>query len=225
MLTLVALAVFAQAGPGPDAYTRYFYPLSPEIRSPRIEVDASAMPEETAWVRAAGTLASEWFPEICKLLSTRGFKPPRVVRLVVKPNIGPPAYTAGNTITIKGTWIRDHPDDFGMVIHELTHVIQAYPDSDKTPGWLVEGIADYGRWWRYEPEARRPRIDPEKSKYTDAYRTTAYFLAWVSQRYDKRLVPMLDDEMRHARDPIPVFKQLTGKEPGDLWTEFVATKP
>jgi hypothetical protein len=66
-------------------------------------------------------------------------------------------------ITISGKWITEHPDDLGMVIHELVHVVQGYPNSRHKAGWLVEGIADYIRWWRYEPEAPRPRIDPAKS--------------------------------------------------------------
>ena len=32
-------------------------------------------------------------------------------------------------------------EHFGVVIHELTHVIQAYPAAGDKPGWLVEGIA------------------------------------------------------------------------------------
>ena len=37
----------------------------------------------------------------------------------------------------------EHPEDTGMVIHELTHIIQNYPSPD--PGWVTEGIADYIR--------------------------------------------------------------------------------
>jgi len=33
---------------------------------------------------------------------------------------------------------------FGMVIHELRHVVQSYHRGN-TPGWLTEGIADHIR--------------------------------------------------------------------------------
>jgi hypothetical protein len=111
------------------------------------------------------------------------------------------------------------------VIHELVHIVQQYPNSRFKQGWLVEGIADYIRWWRYEPESPRPRIDPEKSKYTDAYRTTAYFLAWASRKYDMRLVPALDRALRAGEDPMPKFAQYTGKDADALWKEFIASKP
>jgi len=45
----------------------------------------------------------------------------------------PPAVTSGATIQISVDWITKHPDDFGLVIHELTHVIQNYPSQSETP--------------------------------------------------------------------------------------------
>jgi len=142
---------------------------------------------------------------------------------VIKKEISAPAWANGGTITISGKWITQHPDDLGMVVHELTHVVQSYPGSKSTPGWLVEGIADYIRWWRYEPEAPRPKVDPVKSKYTDSYRTTAAWLAWTSRKYNMGLVPALDRSMRKGEDPMPLFEQLTGKNADDLWSEFAAS--
>jgi len=147
---------------------------------------------------------------------------------VFKKKIDVPAYASGGSITINGSWIAQRPDDLGMVIHELVHVIQQYPNSRTKPGWLVEGIADYIRWWRYEPELHagtgRTKIDPEKSKYTDAYRTTAMWLAWCSRKYDMRLVPALDKALREGQDPMPRFTELTGKSADELWKEFVAAQ-
>ena len=55
-------------------------------------------------------------------------------------------------------WISDHPDDFGMVIHELIHVIQAYPAAGDKPGWLVEGIAAWcAHSTRHCATARTPK--------------------------------------------------------------------
>jgi hypothetical protein len=107
-----------------------------------------------------------------------------------------------------------------MVVHELTHVVQQY-HGEGQPGWLVEGIADYVRWWRYEPDSPRPRFGP-KATYHDSYQTTAAFLAWVSYHYNEALVPSLDRAMRANQDPVPVFQQLTGKSPDDLWREMVS---
>lgn len=232
MLSVFAFVVLPLALAGAQsgaALDRYVYPLAKAPATPPVTVDASDFPEGQAWGEAAKKLAEAWFPRICELLATEDFKPPAEIKLVIKKEINVPAYASGGTITINGKWITQHPDDLGMVVHELTHVIQQYPNSRTKPGWLVEGIADYIRWWRYEPEYHavrgRPRIDPEKSKYTDSYRTTGYWLAWAGKKYNQGLVPALDRAQRKREDPMPVFEKLTGKDADALWKEFIEGKP
>jgi hypothetical protein len=108
-----------------------------------------------------------------------------------------------------------------MMIHEMTHLIQSYGGRGNKPGWLVEGIADYIRWWRYEPEAPRPRINPERAKYTDSYRTTAAFLAWAVHKYDRALVRKLDGAIREGKYDPSLFEQSTGKTLDALWEEYM----
>lgn len=200
--------------------SRHVYPMAPPHKAPAFAVDVSAAPEAAAWAAEAKLLSEAWFGHLTSLLSTVGATYPREVKLVFKPDISAPAYASGDTITINSTWIRNNPHDFGMVIHELVHIVQQYPRNPKNVGWLVEGIADYLRWWRFEPEAPRTIITKE-SKMTDGYGRTAYFLAWAGKRYDLSLVPKLDKALREARDPMPVFEAVTGKSADDLWREFV----
>jgi hypothetical protein len=227
--TCIAGICFSQSASIPPQLSRFTYPLSRAIPCPPVSVDTSDMPEQKAWGETAKGLVEAWFSKITELLSTEDWKAPKEIKLVIKKEISAPAYTSGNTITINGKWITQHPDDLGMVVHELVHVVQSYPGSRTKPGWLVEGIADYVRWWRYEPEYfathGRPRIDPEKSKYTDSYRTTAYWLAWCSKKYDMGLVPALDKALRNREDPMPLFAKLTGKDADALWKEFLESKP
>lgn len=208
---------------------RFVYPLAKSLATPPVVIDVSDFEAGRQWAEQAKALVEQWYPTVTTWLATEEFKAPAEIKLVFKRDLNVPTYASGGTITINGKWITDHPDDLGMVIHELTHVIQQYPNSRTKPGWLVEGIADYIRWWRYEPEAqstpRTPRLNPDRAKYTDSYRTTAYWLAWASKKYDLRLVPSLDRALRKREDPMPVFKSLTGKTPDELWTEFIATKP
>jgi hypothetical protein len=220
MLTALIAAAVTQTF---DNLSRHVYPLSDSKKAPNVVIDVSDYPESKAWGEAAKGVVEKWFPIVCTLLSTADYKVPREIKLVIKKEISAPAWAAGNTITISGKWITQHPDDIGMIVHEMTHVIQHYPDG--APGWLVEGIADYIRWWRYEPEAPRSKIDPARAKYTDAYRTTAYWLAWVSRKYDMSLVPQLDLAMRKHEDPMPLFAKLTGKDADALWQEFIAALP
>ena len=224
LLLVVALPLGLHAVPTgeDDPLARHIYPLSPALKTPPVTIDVSDAPHTKAWAEKAKALVETWYPIVTSLLATESFKPPKEIRLVFKKEISAPAWASGEEITINGKWITDHPDDLGMVIHELTHIIQAY-SWNRTPGWLTEGIADYIRWWRYEPEAPRPRVDPVKASYKDAYRTTAAFLAWSSRKYDMRLVPALDRAIRERRDPLTEFTRLTGKDVDALWAEYVAT--
>lgn len=109
------------------------------------------------------------------------------------------------------------------MIHELVHIIQSYPRSRDKPGWLVEGIADYIRFWRYEPEAPRPRINTDKSSYRDSYRTAGAFLAWIAWKYDRRIIQTLDHALRTGTYHEDLFLQATGKPLDPLWDEFAAS--
>lgn len=221
---LVAALTAARADVDPEL-ARHVYPLAPPKPAPKMVLNVSDFPESKKWGETAIVVMRDWFGPITSLLATQDWKAPKELRLVIKKDLSVPAYASGGTITVNGKWITAHPDDLGMVIHEMTHVIQSYPNSNKTPGWLVEGIADFTRWWRYEPEAPRPKLNYDTAKYTDAYRTTAYFLAWLTHHKDARIVPALDRAMRRKEDPMPVFEQMTALTVDELWKEFIATKP
>ncbi|WP_075162109.1 basic secretory protein-like protein [Chthonomonas calidirosea] len=184
-----------------------------------VSVDASEAPDLGPWLQQAKDLCEVWYPRIVKLLASPGFVPPDHVTLRFR-NMDGVAYTAGDVITISADYVRHHPDDLGMVIHELTHVVQSYPSSNA--GWLVEGIADYVRFFFYEPKAPRPYINIEKATYHDAYRTTAAFLAWATSKYDKHLVQQLNQALREGKFDISLFQKYTGRDVDTLWNEFIA---
>ena len=186
-----------------------------------ITVDTSQAPDLAAWGRRAGELCAEWYPKICALLPSDGFTPPSTVRLRFRDGRGVAA-TGGGTISVNAIYVRRATNDFGMVIHELTHVVQSYPRGN-TPGWLTEGIADYIRLSHFEPQARRPRINPEKASYTDSYKTTAIFLEWVEKKYDEQLVRKLNLAAREGKFQIELFKDYTSKTVDELWAEFADT--
>ena len=115
----------------------------------------------------------------------------------------------------------------GAVVHELVHVVQQYGGGRgeaPNPSWLVEGMADYIRWFKYEPKptGTRPR-NPDKANYSDSYRTTAGFLNFVIEKHDKDLLPKLNVAMRQGKYSADLWKEYTGKTPEELWKEYVAT--
>jgi hypothetical protein len=195
------------------------------VRAPKIVTDTAAAPDLAEWANYAATLMTEWYPVVWGLLGTEGQTPATEIKVTFQLKQDAPAYATGGGIFVSVPWVRSHPDDFGMMIHEMTHLIQSYPgrkptDTGDAPGWLVEGVADYVRWWRYEPEAPRPRLTA-KNKYTDSYRVTAFFLAYLTQKYDRALVQKLDRALRTRSYTPAFFEQATGKNLDDLWAEFL----
>ena len=99
------------------------------------------------------------------------------------------------------------------MVHELVHVVQQIHNRH-SPGWLIEGSADYIRWFQYEPESKRPRPDPRRAKLTDGYRTTAAFLNYLCGKYDKNIVTKLNAAMREGELHGPDLQRAHRQEPG-----------
>jgi hypothetical protein len=192
----------------------------PRPAAVRVTLDTAEVPELADWADQARRLVVKWHPLIAEMLKSDGFTPPAEVKLVFKKDMKGVAGTAGTTIFIAADWVKQHPEDTGMVIHELTHVIQSYPKYD--PPWLVEGIADYVRFYHFEPRTKLPRIDPAKARYQDGYQTTAQFLAWAERKYDKALVAKLNRALRQEKYKDELFQTYTSRSLDQLWAEFVA---
>ena len=127
----------------------------------------------------------------------------------------------GGRITGSTKFFKAHPDDLGAMIHETVHVIQRYR-SRNNPGWLVEGVADYVRFFKYEPGKIGP-INAQTARYNGSYRVTARFLAYVAEKYDKDLVLKLNKAMREGTYKEELFKELTGKTVQELDEEWRAS--
>lgn len=184
-----------------------------------VRVDVGEAPELAAWAERAKGLVEVWHPRIAELLASDGVRPPGEIKLVFKKEMQGVAATSGTTITIAANWVKQHPDDYGMVVHELTHAVQAYPRAEA--GWLVEGIADYVRFFRFEPQARLSPVDPARQSYRDGYRTTAMFLAWVESTHDKEIVRKLNEALRRSQYRYELFQEYTGKSLDRLWADFL----
>ncbi|WP_395737318.1 basic secretory protein-like protein [Prosthecobacter sp.] len=183
-------------------------------------VDTNDVPDLKDWGNKAGTLCVEWFPKIAALLPSEGFVAPKEVTLYFDPKMKGVAHAVGGKITIAAVFVRSHNDDWGMVIHELTHVVQAYPNGG--PGWLVEGIADYIRIVHFEPKAPRPKLT-RLASYKDAYKTTAMFLEWIEKQHTPGLVVKLNAALRKGAYRDELWSEITGKTVDELWAEFVKT--
>jgi hypothetical protein len=175
------------------------------------------------WTGKATQLVVEWYPLFDKLFETEGFVPGKEVTLVFRKMDGV-AHASDTTITISADWIRRQPGDFGMVAHELIHVIQRYPGG-RGPGgipfWAMEGIPDFARHAYYEPDVLMRPVNLERAKHTDAYQITGGFFMWIEHVYDKEFVSKLNRHARQRTWSDDVFEKYTGKDVETLWAEYI----
>lgn len=186
-----------------------------------VVLDTSQIDTVSTFAQKAQKVANEWYSRTAIILGVDITKAPKHISIVIDLNMDGIAATAGDQIRVSARYIQEHPEDVGLVVHELTHVIQSYPKYD--PVWLIEGIADYVRFYNYELPSQRPHPDPMKAKCTDSYRTTAAFLDWVVNRYDHKLIQKLDRALKEDTYTPELFKHITGKDLDELNAEWLAS--
>ena len=86
-----------------------------------------------------------------------------------------------------------------------------------------KGIADYVRYFKYEPKPTPPKVS-SKANYKDGYKTSATFLAWMEKTKDKDIVRKLNDLLRTGKYKEEVFKEWTGSDLETLWKDFIAAQ-
>ena len=189
----------------------------------QIVVDYSTAPECEAFATKAKTIAEEWYPKIHEILFGKEVPlPARSIRLKFEPMKGV-AHATHDGIHISAEWVtKKAPDDYGMVVHELTHVVQDYKGGGEF--WLTEGIADYVRYERYEPGKQKWKLDPEKSSYKQGYGIAGAFLAWLEKNKNPNIIRKLNAASRDRSYKREMFKELCGADVDTLWKEFLAAQ-
>ena len=189
----------------------------------KVTLDITEVPHLKKWGEEAETLLVEWYPRINNLLPSKGYKVPQTVTLKIRKSDKGVGETGGTLITLSSNWIETHPDDFGLVIHELVHVIQAYPSGDSM--WLTEGIADYIRWGIYEGKEQawfpRPKV---KQGYKKGYQVTAGFLLWLESDISPGIVKKLNTAKRNRKYSANLFHIETGQTLDELWDVYISQK-
>lgn len=197
-------------------------------------MDTSAAPDLSEWANnELAAVVREWYPKLVKLLPSPGFEAATNVTIRFRESMGrTPASAGGGRVNCNAEWFRKNlkGEAKGAVVHELVHIVQAYgrarrenPDATRTPGWIVEGIPDYIRWFLYEPRAKGAEITHRnlaRARYDGNYRITANFLNWVVEKYDKDLIQKLNIAARAGKYSEQLWKEFTKKslqELGDEW--------
>jgi hypothetical protein len=181
-------------------------------------LDVADAPEMREWAEKVVRVCERQYPMICDVLASDGFRPPTRLHMALKTDYNGVAAAGGGRIVGSVKYFKAHPNDIGAMVHETAHCVQDYR-ARRLPGWLVEGIADYVRFWKYEP-GTAGRVLPERARYDGSYRTTAAFLAFVSEKYDPNLVTKLNALLRENRYDPGAWKALTGKPVEELNQEW-----
>ncbi len=192
----------------------------PAVKVTRVQIDASASPEHAAWAESTEKLANEWYPRLGNLLASEPSVVLPTVRVRIDPTYDGVAAASGAEIRISSQWVKTQPDDArGVIIHELVHVVQAYPENRE--GWITEGIADYLRCAIFEakPLADFPR--PAKdAAFREGYKTAAGFLLWLESGPAPGVVRRLNAALRKGTYDGNTFSQATGSTPEELWKRY-----
>lgn len=202
----------------------------------RITIDTCETPDLTEWSKTVlSPIVREWYPKLVQLLPSDGFEAPTNVSIRISDKVKGVAETSGSRIGCAAEWFRANlkGEAAGSVVHELVHVVQDYgygrrnnPQATRSPGWLVEGLADYVRWFLYEPQSHGADViwmrqrKNLRLRYDAGYRITANFLDWVTVNYDADLVKHLNAAMREARYREDLWKERTDHSLHDLAAEW-----
>ncbi|KAA3438795.1 basic secretory protein-like protein [Rufibacter hautae] len=146
------------------------------------------------------------------------------VTFIIDPAYQGVAAASDGIIRYSPFWMLQHPGDIDVVTHEVFHLVQAYPH-DAGPGWLTEGITDYVRYkfgvdnagggWSLTP------FSPQHH-YTNSYRITGRFLAWVEKNKNPKIVDNLDSALRKKTYTPELWVKLTGKTVDELWQQYAS---
>jgi Peptidase of plants and bacteria len=164
------------------------------------------------------------YPKIMALLSNPDA--PKSVVFEFQANYPyPAANTNYKTLTFDIGWMKAHPLDTDIVIHESTHLVQA--GRGQVPSWVLEGTAHavlnlYGR-----PADRTDwglPIHYDGRPYTDGYGAAAAFFKWVDAVYRQHQPRVIEAIYASANDrpyQDSLWVELTGKTVETLWSEYL----
>ncbi len=190
-----------------------------------VEIDCSESPESQEWAERAKSRVLYWYPKVVALLdgeeAVDRIPDDFTIKLSFKDMDGV-AYAMGRSITVSSRYIKRNPKDFGLVVHETTHVAQAYPNCREV--WAMEGETDYIRY--YITEARTKNhwgVDPNRSKYTDSYGVTAAWYDWMIKNVDDQLIQKIHRVFRIQGSIERFFVEEYGKSCQELWDEFISS--
>ncbi|GAA5122367.1 hypothetical protein JIN84_09885 [Luteolibacter yonseiensis] len=207
----------------------------------RYTLDATEAPDLQEWCgKHLIPVLDEWYPKIIEMLPVDGITPSHDITFTLKDSTnlpghlkGVPAYASGNSVVFNINFMRAEKsgEAIGAGIHEIVHVVQFGGNREQAaerkrvkrpPTWVTEGVADYIRWFLYEPQSKGAEIterNVRRAKYDDSYRVTGNFFDWVIKNHEKDLMRKLN-VATHEGYSEELWKEWTGKTLEELGADW-----
>ena len=223
IIAIALVATIGHATPSPTFAQEHQDADKPDAPEPfTLTITGEIDDDSSEVVGRLTTLFYQCYPELVERFEDPEKPAAREVRIVMETAMRVPAYCNRDEIHVSVDWLRKHPEDIGLLTHELTHVVQSYGRAG--PSWLTEGIADYARL-RYGPEDQPgwslPEQLSESQSYKDSYRVAARFLVWLDDRHPDA-VDQLHRKLQHREYDSKTFEALTGDSLDTLWDQCVS---
>ncbi|PWS26903.1 secretory protein [Pedobacter yonginense] len=144
------------------------------------------------------------------------------VTLSIDINYPRVAISGNGKILIGAVWMQKHPEDTDLVTHELVHIVQDFKALG--PEWLIEGLADCGRFEYGLNNAAAawslPSVHPLQS-YKIGYRVAARFLLWLNKYQESTTIFQLNTALKYDTYSEQTWKEITGKSLDELWALYL----
>jgi len=191
----------------------------------RVTLEYAKAPDCKVFAWKGKALIEEWYPKISDILFGPNHElPGDSVTLICEP-MQSIAYTdiRKNRIHISAEYIKANPEDYGMVVHELTHIVQHYAKLQREQVWLQEGIADYVRHKYFERDIENlaAAVDSTRDNYRTGYRVTAAFLFWLENNSNPAVVREINRGCRDGHCTVELFRGACGTDVDALWNKFL----
>jgi len=151
---------------------------------PTILIDSDAYPSTRPYLEGGKPFLETWYPKIANILAYQRYAPPSTITLRADGIAASGKTCTGGYVDAGGPIVHICPgvtgDNYGLIVHEATHLIQAY--QKPTLAAAGEGIASWAGNLAIGQDNTRP--GPLFSYYDD-YEYGAYFFDWIANTYTK----------------------------------------
>jgi transcriptional regulator with XRE-family HTH domain len=161
------------------------------------------------------------YPQLVNRFALDPTTAPKTVTLTFASNLSSVASINGATIILSANWMQQHPNDFGLLTHELTVLLEHYPSG--VPGWFADGMADYARDV-YGPanddDWSLPNGVQPQNSYLQGGGIAARFLLWLEQHTTLSIVDQLNHALQAGQTFSTVFHHVTHHSVDQLWERY-----